>query len=227
MNTSNRNGRALEFAYLLTLTDVAKLASHVNLVVEKNSSFFAAKTAWEAIPEDMQKTFLLSATAGVNAILEAEPIILDDNDDDLVVKIQPDGAGKEGDVRDILIIRRGMRWEIGVSVKNNHFAVKHSRLSSKLDFGDKWFGIKCSEHYWNDINPIFKYLSECKKKGLDWNELPSKENDVYIPLLLAFLTEVKRSYNIYGEDLAKSMVEYLIGKYDFYKAIGVNIKRLT
>lgn len=227
MSISNRNGRALERAYLLTLTAFAKLNPEVNIVVEKNSSFFAAKTAWEAIPWDMQQTFLASATAGLNAIVEAEPNILEIGDGDLEVKIQPDGVGKEGDVRDILIIRRGTHWEIGVSVKNNHFAVKHSRLSSKLDFGDKWFGVKCSEQYWNDIKPIFAYLAERKKEGLDWSELPSKENDVYIPLLSAFLAEVKRSYAVHGENLAKSMVEYLIGKYDFYKAIGVNNKKLT
>ncbi len=66
--------------------------------------------------------------AGVSTILDLEPLILDDGEDDLELKIQSDDKGKEGDVRDILIIRRGIEWEIGLSVKHNHFAVKHSRL---------------------------------------------------------------------------------------------------
>ena len=92
--------------------------------------------------------YKVSALAGSNAILELEPLILDDGDDELELKIQTDHKGKDGDVRDVLIIRKGIEWEISLSVKHNHFAVKHSRLSKGLDFGEKWYGIKCSDKYW-------------------------------------------------------------------------------
>ena len=46
-------------------------------------------------------------------------MILDDGDDELELKIQSDDKGKKGDVRDILIIRQGIEWEIGLSVKHN------------------------------------------------------------------------------------------------------------
>lgn len=72
-------------------------------------------------------------------------MILDDGLDELELKIQSDDKGKEDDVRDVLIIRRGIEWEIGLSITHNHFAVKHSRLSKNLDFGKKWYGIECSE----------------------------------------------------------------------------------
>ena len=225
MSLSNQNGRALEFAYLLVFEK--ELAKQGNILIEQNSSYFASKTAWDATDSIMQKTFISSATAGIKAICDAEPLITERNGDGLKLMIQPDQVGKEGDVRDILVIRSEIGWEIGLSVKNNHFAVKHSRLSSKLDFGDKWFGIKCSQDYWNDIRPIFQYLSDCKQKKLKWNELQSKEDDVYVPLLTAFLKEIKKSYKTHGEVLAKGMVEYLIGKYDFYKTVGINKKELT
>lgn len=93
-------------------------------------------------------------------------MILDDGLDELELKIQSDDKGKEGDVRDVLIIRRGIEWEIGLSVKHNHFAVKHSRLSKNLDFGKKWYGIDCSEQYWKDIKPIFEYLDSENKRVL-------------------------------------------------------------
>lgn len=85
--------------------------------------------------------------AGANTIFYLESLILDDGDDELELKIQSDGKGKEGDVdvRDVLIIRRGIEWEIGLSVKHNHFAVKYSRMSKNLDFGSKWYGIECSK----------------------------------------------------------------------------------
>ncbi|MCL1882679.1 MAG: HaeIII family restriction endonuclease [Defluviitaleaceae bacterium] len=225
MSASNRNGRALEFAYLIVFEK--HLSATRKIAIEQNSSYFASKSAWDSVDVKMQETFIKSATAGMKAVLEAEPLIEENTGDSLVMKIQPDKAGKEGDVRDILVIRSDIGWEIGLSVKNNHDAVKHSRLSQKLDFGDKWYGMKCSDKYWSDIKPIFDYLTEQKKKGFAWSDLPSKDNDVYIPLLTAFLDEVKRSYATEGEAVPRNMVEYLIGKYDFYKAKGENRKKLT
>ena len=67
------------------------------------------------------------------------------------MKLQKDSEGEIGDVRDIIIVRRDIKWEIGLSIKHNHFAVKHSRLGKSLDFGERWFGVKCSEQYWEDI----------------------------------------------------------------------------
>jgi len=73
--------------------------------------------------------------------------LTDNADDTLQLIIPTDDRGREGDVRDIIIVRSEIGWEIGISVKNNHSAVKHPRLSSVLDFGEKWFGIKCSDDY--------------------------------------------------------------------------------
>lgn len=84
---------------------------------------------------------LSSAKAGIKTIIKLEPRIIEDGDDALTVSIQSDDVGKLGDVRDVLIIRRDIKWEIGVSVKHNHEALKHSRLSTKLDFGASWYGI--------------------------------------------------------------------------------------
>lgn len=226
MSLSNQNGRALEFAYLQTFVAFAGLHNK-NIYVDKNNSFYSAKTAWEATKPEMQHIFQKSAAAGLNAISEAEPMVFYEKSDDLEVRLQPDQAGQIGDVRDILVIRSTLGWEIGLSVKNNHFAVKHSRLPNKQDFGAKWFNIPCSNEYWNDVTPVFKYLTQQKKNGLLWNELPTKEDDVYVPLLNAFLAEINRSYIAHSAILPRNMVEYLVGKFDFYKAVGVNKKRLT
>ena len=164
--------------------------------------------------------------AAVETLFELEPLIVEDGDDELVLKIQQDSRGEEGDVRDILIVRRNIEWEIGLSLKHNHFAVKHSRLSRSLDFGDKWFGVPCSKKYWEDIKPIFDYLVEEKFKGTNWSELPAKEVDVYIPLLTAFMNEVRRS-NENDDSIPSRMVEYLLGEFDFYKVVGIDNKRIT
>ena len=85
--------------------------------------------------------------------------------DELHLEFQKDDAGTKGDVRDIVIKRNSIAWEVGLSIKHNHEAVKHSRLSHALDFGKEWFNIPCSEAYWTAINPIFDRLKAEKRNG--------------------------------------------------------------
>lgn len=223
-NKSNDQGRAYEFACLNALNDEIKKLRPVK--IETTDGYDAAKRAWNAIDNSLQVVMEESALAAVETLFELEPLIVEDGDDELVLKIQQDSRGEEGDVRDILIVRRNIEWEIGLSLKHNRFAVKHSRLSRSLDFGDKWFGVPCSKKYWEDIKPIFDYLVEEKFKGTNWSELPAKEVDVYIPLLTAFMNEVRRS-NENDDSIPSRMVEYLLGEFDFYKVVGIDNKRIT
>ena len=144
----------------------------------------------------------------------------------MVLKMQKDEEGEIGDVRDIIIIRNAEKWEIGLSIKHNHFAVKHSRLGAKLDFGERWYGIKCSDDYWNDIAPIFEFINSKKEQGLKWSDLENKDIDVYVPLLNAFMNEIKRNADKHS-DLPKKLVEYLLGEFDFYKVISIDNKKIT
>lgn len=222
---SNNQGRAYEFSYLISLyEEISKVRS---VKIETNSSYYAAERAWNTLSESEKTMYKLSSLTGVNTLFELEPLILDNGNDELELKIQSDEHGEKGDVRDVLIIRRGIEWEIGLSVKHNHFAVKHSRLSKKIDFGKKWYGIACSDQYWLDIKPIFNYLDEEKKKGTKWRDLLSKEDDVYVPLLNAFKEELERQNLLFNKDIPRLMVEYLLGEFDFYKVIGIDNKKIT
>lgn len=222
---SNYQGRTYEFAYLITLCEEINKVRPAKIV--SNSSYSAAEKAWDTLVESEKTIYRISALAGTNTIFDLEPLILENGDDEVELSIQPDDKGIDGDVRDVLIIRQGIEWEIGLSIKHNHFAVKHSRLSKGIDFGEKWYGIKCSEEYWADVKPIFAYLDCEKKKGSKWNTLPKKADEVYVPLLNAFREELNRQSKKFGNIIARRMVEYLLGKFDFYKIISIDHKRLT
>jgi len=224
-NLSNDQGRAFEYATMQTLAKEIGKVRKVSVI--RNSSYVAAQKAWSAVPIDIKRNLKKSAVEAAQAVFDLEPMTLEDGDDVLELLIQPDQAGKGGDVRDVLIIRKCFQWEIGLSLKHNHLAVKHSRLSNKIDFGYEWFGMKCSDQYWKDIKPIFAMLSAEKGKKTLWRNLPAKGNDVYLPILNAFVAEIKRSYKVYGSIVPLRMVEYLLGKFDFYKVIGQDRLRLT
>lgn len=221
---SNDQGRAYEYICLITLAEVISEKRPVKII--ENSSLEAAKDAWNKVDANLQDNLKLSANAAVKTLCDLEMRMIEDGDDILELSIQKDDKGESGDVRDILVIRRDIRWEIGLSLKHNHFAVKHSRLSRTLDFGEKWYDIQCSKQYWEMVAPVFAELEEAKANGKLWREVAQKAERVYLPLLEAFKTEVKLRY---AEDpsMAKRLAEYLIGKYDFYKVISIDRKRET
>ena len=205
---SNDQGRAYEYITLITLhTEISKVRK---AEIVQNSSLEAAKDAWDNMSKSMQHLLAVSAASFVPEIFELEPLILEDDGDYVELLIQKDSKGEDGDVRDILIVRSGIEWEIGLSMKHNHFAVKHSRLSHIIDFGEKWYGVPCSKHYWQSVLPIFEYLQKQKNRGKAWSELTNKAGDVYIPLLNAFIEELCDAYASHKE-LPQKMVEYLLG----------------
>lgn len=213
-------GKAFEYALLSQFEE--KLKDKTNVEVIKNSSLEIAKGCFENTSEIEQSGYLLTASFAVNFLMDIEPRLSNDlgKEDVLQLEILSDDFGKKGDVRDVLAIRALQKWEIGVSAKNNHKAVKHSRLSSHIDFGDKWFGIKASQKYFDTITPIFKNLEKIRKESnatTKWSEIGDYHSTVYIPILNAFIEELKNLDS--GKNIASKLVSYLIGNKDFYKVI--------
>lgn len=216
-------GRAFEYACLQVFYNAIK--SKRPATINKTSSVVVAEKCFLALSKQQQELMVKAAYSTVETIFDLEPMILEGNDT-LVLTIQPDKKGIAGDVRDLLITRNGVKWEIGFSLKHNHFAVKHSRLSPTIDFGDKWYGYPCSNQYFEDVLPLFRKLRGLKAENKNWEDIPNKADDIYKPLLQAFLDELRRSYNLH-KDIPAKLVEYLLGEYDFYKVISIENQKLT
>lgn len=221
---SNDQGRAYEYICLHTLNNA--IGRIRNSEIEKNSCYEAAEHAWNTLSGAEKALYTLSAKSTIDTIFALEPNIIEKENDVLKLYIQSDEHGEVADVRDIIIQRRDIVWEIGLSIKHNHMAVKHSRLGKVLDFGEKWYGIKCSDDYWNEVKPIFDFLDVEKSKGTYFRDLNSKEDDVYVPLLNAFMREVKKQVEN-DSSIPRKLVEYLLSKYDFYKVISIDSQRIT
>lgn len=223
MDTSNSTiyGKAYEYACILAL--IKTVGNIRQIEIEENDSVAIARARYNSLDNEKQGEMIRSALAGVSAIIDMEPRITEDGSDMLTVTLQPDTvATKNGDIRDVLIIRRSIKWEIGISVKHNHSALKHSRISPHIDFGKEWMGIPCSQNYFDDINKVFDKLAIAKKQNLKWSELPSKEDDVYVPILDAFMREFRALQS--RHNVTAKLIEYLIGSNgrDYYKLIHHN-----
>ncbi|GAA6791257.1 hypothetical protein HpDR94a_13810 [Helicobacter pylori] len=223
---SNNQGRAYEYAWCLALEQ--KLSVFKKVIVDKQNGFNACYRAYESLEKSLQERYLESAKQGVLLLLDCEPLlseVIGSSQNGITLSLQKDKLGEIGDVRDILIYFD--RFCIGLSIKHNHDALKHSRLSKDLDFGEKWLGVRVSQNYKDTIKPLFERLENAKKEGMLWRDFPNKEQEIYAPLLQAFKKEVLRIDENKKNKVPQKMVEYLLGKYDFYKAILLEREQKT
>ena len=223
-NKSNNQGRAYEYAWIEILNKALSNFGATKII--NNSGFESNRRAWQKMSIEQQEIYKISVLSAIKTVFELEPRIYELENDELTLEFQKDGSGIKGDVRDIVIRRKNLSWEIGLSIKHNHDAVKHSRLSHKIDFGKEWFEKSCSDEYWKAVTPIFERLKELKSKGIRWSEMYDKDESVYVPLLQAFMNEIIKSY-CSDKSIPRKMIEYLIGIKDYYKIISRDDERLT
>lgn len=223
MTSQTESGKAFEYALVITIYERLQSKQNVNLVMD--SMYGNAKRCFEKFNEVEKKKYRDSATSSVDHVLTIEPRLENPitNDCILRVGIQPDRTGQSGDVRDVITVSSDDNWQIGFSAKNNHNAVKHSRLSAGINFGQKWFGISCSDNYMKEATRIFGDLKDKIRadKNLKWSQLPNKAHDYYLPTLHAFQTEICR-ISKENPQVPKMLIEYLIGRHDFYKIMKYN-----
>lgn len=221
-SSQTKNGKAFEYAILKEFKEKLERVTTVEIV--KNNALFTAQKHFNSFGEIEQGEFLLYASFAVNFLIDIEPKLSNsfDESDILQLEILTDDKGQSGDVRDVVAIRLLQQWEIGISAKNNHKAIKHSRLSNKIDFGEKWLGIKSSQKYFDDIKPIFDSLEKMRtesNKTKTWKSLGDYHPRIYTPILEAFKEELFRIYNTNPSEVSRNLVEYLVGNKDFYKVI--------
>jgi len=201
-------GKAFEYA----IADaISRLVGDVPIVENKASD--RAKNYFHNLPDQHQH--LITAADEAIAFLIANDARFEKAQ---MITIQPDARGARGDVRDI-VIQVNKQGEIGISAKHNHEAIKHSRLSSTIDFGAKWADLPVSSDYKKAINPIFADLRAKSKGNALWKDLPNKESAYYLPILTAFKDELERLCAEHGRKFIKRIFQYLMGTDDYYKVI--------
>ncbi|MDB5226293.1 MAG: restriction endonuclease [Bacteroidota bacterium] len=211
-------GKAFEYALINEATIILSENFQINLITD--TSYKSAEASFNLYNDIERKKYQLAASIAISHIIRLEPKLTYNisTSDILQLQLMPDAAGQAGDVRDILFIRSNQNWEIGISAKNNHKALKHSRLSNIKDFGKDWVGVKCRSDYFSQINPIFRELQYLKGKNELWKNVTNKHTLIYMPVLNAFKEELL-FINKNNPYIPEALVSYLLGKHDFYKVI--------
>ncbi len=227
------HGKAFEYACLLALMKLINTHPETELTAQiiPNSAVKKAEGHFITLTDDHKKLLFTAGTALGSVLSKTEPrLILNTTGlkDTVGLSLQTDRQGMRGDVRDVLAIRIALnnsnKWEIGVSAKHNHDAVKHPRISPTIDIGRRWIGYDCDEQYWYDIKPVFDYTNSFAGRTL-WSDIEDKNEKVYMPLLKAVKRQIFRLYDKYKGNCTTNLLHYLIGENDFYKAIVLTKQR--
>lgn len=219
------NGRIFEYAIANQLKEWIGLRTHVELV--QDSALQRCERCYMLADVNERHRFDKAAFLPIDTLSRLEPGMLNaKNDGDILfVRLCRDSEGQSGDVRDVVLFRKddtgNISWEIGISAKNNNDAAKHSRISEDIFFGEKWLGMDTSDEYKTSLHTVFDWVRAQKSSGLrTWRELGnSKETNVYVPLLEAFMCEMKRLFLVNQTLAAQNLIKYLIGRKPFYKLI--------
>ncbi|MHB9142761.1 MAG: HaeIII family restriction endonuclease [Paludibacter sp.] len=218
------NGKAFEYSIAKNYFDHL-VSLNINVELVENKSLDIAKGFYEKVTKKEQERFDIAAKNTIETLLVIEPglIAQKGNTDILKIHLATDVQGQLGDVRDVVFHRENSKpqWEIGISAKNNHEAVKHSRLSPTINFGRDWLGHSCSDQYFIEINQVFSFIKDQMNTNeiMTWNDLgETKVYDVYLPILMSFRRELLRLSNTY-KDVPSRLLSYLIGRKPFYKII--------
>jgi hypothetical protein len=222
-------GKAYEYACLLSLYNT--LSSTQEVIVETSPQLETACGFYEAVTHELRSKLNQAANAAVRVIIRLEPQLENPNKSiPLFLSLQTDAKGIAGDVRDVLCLRKQNEWEIGLSCKHNHHALKHSRLSDTIDFGLEWFGIPCGESYFNAVVPLFSQLRDLRDSTNNtalWKDISNKSDVYYVPILQAFMDELLRLDAENPQTIPQQLIRYLVGKNDFYKVITNDRKHTT
>ena len=208
-------GKGFEFA-VLDAFRCALAGEGVHVDVRDTEAYRTASGAFLALDSKAQAAYKAAALAAFKVIEPLEPR-LSNGSAALVLRIQEDAHGQHGDVRDIVCIRSAEGWEIGISCKHNHEALKHPRVTRDADFGADWVGVPCSGEFKRKIAAVMDVVEPWE--GTPWNTHPDKQEAVYRPVVEAYAEEMARLCSTSASVPAR-LVGYFFGVQDFYKVIA-------
>lgn len=218
MATQVKNGKAFEYACVLA---VAELSG--NVVVNMDAPYLNAKREFDALTTEEKTNDLKAARTALKIIKGLEPQI-QHGKDTLFISVASDAMGIAGDVRDVILLRKGV-WNCGLSCKHNHEAVKHYRVTTDPDFSYNWIKIHCSKEFKDAMKPVYERLEA--HIGSKWPDKQEKDISYYGPVLNAYRDEIERLATVY-ENVPALLLKSFFGTHDFYKIImSENAKTTT
>jgi len=198
---------------------------------DEESQFFYH--LWKETDEGKELAYMQAAPA-IERILAHEPYAFETKGEPLCIRLNYLERKLERDsFGEIMLERPDLDWRFSISVKSDARILSALPVADREldmdkdvirnsfnaidDFGDRIFGIPCSNEYFDDVNEIM--LNIAPRDNDNWSELVKDDVFVYgtliTPMLKAFGREFPRILKDHPEAPQK-MFDYFYGKIDYY-----------
>ena len=188
---------------------------------------------WEETDKEKDLAYRQAAPA-IERIASHEPMIFVTDGEPLCIRLNYLDRKLERDsFGEIMLERPDLDWRFAISVKSDAKILSALPVADREldmdrdvirnsfneidDFGDRIFGIPCSNEYFDDMNEIL--LNIAPRDSENWGELVKEEKFIYgsliTPMLQAFGREFPRIFKSHPE-AAQKMFDYFYGKMDYY-----------
>ena len=213
MPIPNTLGRSYEYALCEKIVSLFSNISFTNRALEEQRKDISH---YETLSESEKQAYDLSVSKICNDWLNTK--ILDDQSYSL--DRLPDSAGVNGDVTDIRL--ESNLSTLNISLKHNHNALKHPRLTRV----PTWIDIKADSNYRRLYDTCWTNFIQMAEKlnpnATLFRELVDIEENFIFDNLYNPLCNLVSNYlsnNISNIKQVQSLFKFMVGKYNFYKVI--------
>lgn len=197
---------------------------------DEESQFFYH--LWEETDEERDLAYRQAAPA-IERIVSHEPYIFETDGEPLCIRLNFLDRRIEDSFGEIMLERPDLDWRFAISVKNdakilsalpvadreldmNKDEIRNS-FNAIDDFGDRIFGIPCTNEYFEDMNEIL--LNIAPRDSENWSELVKDEKFVYGSLITPMLRAIGREFPRvlkFHPEAPQKLIDYFYSTIDYY-----------
>lgn len=211
--------------------------------IEENDAYRDYMSAWEN--SDEKELLMRKVRPALAKFAKLEPYLHETDGNPLRLRFNGPKRDLDKDsFAEVLLERKDLNWAIGVSIKNDAKVLTDMRIADRNidlymnhtvntvneieDFGDKIFGVPCSNDYFDDVNEIMERIHAHDRER--WAELLLDDDFVYdtviTPVLRALSRELPKIMRNHPE-APMHFFDYFYGKYDYYYLNPIDELQIT
>ncbi|MBQ3292325.1 MAG: HaeIII family restriction endonuclease [Mogibacterium sp.] len=200
---------------------------------------------WDDADESERNLAIRQARPAIRKIASMEPYLFLKDGEPLSIRLNfLTRELKKDSFGEIMLERPELGWRFSISVKNDARVISTMTVADRAqafymdkevnvfneidDFGDRIFGVPCSNDYFDEVNEILQKIEPSDK--ITWKNLLKNDDfafdEVITPMLNAMSREIKRICQDHPEAPMK-LIEYFYGKIDYYYINPLSKVQLT
>ena len=200
---------------------------------EENDLF---QKVWDELDPAARRLAYRQARPAVERIFSLEDYVFVTDGEPLVIRFNFLDSSRElakDSFGEILLERPDLKWRISISIKNEASVLSRLPVADREldtfndkvvsvandidDFGERIFGVPCSNDYFEEVNAILNKIAPFD--SATWNKLVTDEKFAYdnliTPMLEAIGRELPHIFRFHPEAPAK-LIDFFYGSIDYY-----------